>query len=369
MRNDRFDVLERYTPLFQAPQPSLDKFLRRRARKRRNQRIAAGVIGIVLFAVPLGIAALNSFDRSQAPRPAAPQPSPRVVAPVQGRNVDHVLDLNTGAATRLPDSITRSLDWTASENNYFAASPDGSRLAYVAPGAGGNLQIFLAPRDGSEILQVTQGSRNAGSPSWSPDGTKIVYVASEVFERGNRPKLFVLDVRSLEIREIIVDSPVQGEPQFTPDGASVIYTSGTNSAPVIRMVPVTGGKSRILIGPSPGPGLEGDLSDAANGSLSPDGSLITFLGSEHGRPGPQRWLANADGTERRSMPGWIGNPAGTWSPDGSRIVCAERANDGTEQFIMVVDIRTGRATRVVEGGGSAIWLDDHTLLVDRFTRP
>jgi hypothetical protein len=71
-------------------------------------------------------------------------------------------------------------------------------------------------------------------------------------------------------------------------------------------------------------------------------------------------VANADGTDRRVLRGgcWLSNPAGTWSPDGHRIVCSDDVNS-----IVVVDVETGNASRVAEGR-SAIWLDRQTLLVD-----
>jgi Tol biopolymer transport system component len=124
---------------------------------------------------------------------------------------------------------------------------------------------------------------------------------------------------------------------------------------VIRTVPIAGGTSTVLIGP------RGNLRDAENGSLSPDGSLVTFLGSQVGGRGPQRWVANADGTERRLLPDVYGipcrsNPAGTWSADGSQLVCAEASK------VILVDIATGAAAPVAQGRG-AIWLDDDTLLV------
>jgi len=50
MRNDRFDVLERYVPLFRASEPSFERFLGRRDRNRRNRRITAGVVGVAVFA-------------------------------------------------------------------------------------------------------------------------------------------------------------------------------------------------------------------------------------------------------------------------------------------------------------------------------
>lgn len=53
MSLDRFERLERFTPLFEAPTPSFERFLRRRDRKRRNQRIAAGVVGVAVFLAPI----------------------------------------------------------------------------------------------------------------------------------------------------------------------------------------------------------------------------------------------------------------------------------------------------------------------------
>ena len=79
-------------------------------------------------------------------------------------------------------------------------------------------------------------------------------------------------------------------------------------------------------------------------------------------------MANADGTGRRVIDGWMATPAGMWSPDGSRIVTMEipRAHASppptSDHFIIVVDVVTEQAT-IVANGRAAIWLDDHTLLV------
>jgi Tol biopolymer transport system component len=147
-------------------------------------------------------------------------------------------------------------------------------------------------------------------------------------------------------------------PQFTPDGSSLVYAGGTNRHPVIWIVPVVGGESTLY------------LRDAKNVSLSPDGSLVTFLDNPAGGLGQHRWVADADGTNRRLLPEVYGIPClstvtGTWSTDGSRIVCSEASK------VIVTDIATGAATpdiatgavTPVAWGRGAIWLDDHTLLV------
>jgi Tol biopolymer transport system component len=86
------------------------------------------------------------------------------------------------------------------------------------------------------------------------------------------------------------------------------------------------------------------------------------MGHRIGGPGAIRFVANADGTDWQLIPGSGSNPSGTWSPDGTRIVCS--GDDGVSGGgIIVVDIATGKSSRVADGSG-AIWLDGHTLLVE-----
>jgi Tol biopolymer transport system component len=284
-----------------------------------------------------------SSDRTQTPAATGP-PIPH--AP----EVDYVIDLNTGIRTPLPDTFTRSRaeQGTLSPSGY-ALSPDGSLLAYVRDGDEGTNQIFVARIDGTEARQMTHDPMGTSEPAWSPDGKRIAYTGSAT--RGGSSHLFVLDVTSGESDQITDEGLVEG-PSFAPDGSSVVYTHAT-VPPLLKTVPVTGGESKPLFPLGP------DLAGAENGALSPDGSLVTFLEQGPVNIGGKRWVANADGTERRLLPPCLTDPpSGTWSPDGSRIVCLAAGD------VRVVDIATRDVTRVNAGGSGAIWLDDHTLLVD-----
>jgi Tol biopolymer transport system component len=295
------------------------------------------------------------------------------ISPAQ---VDHEVDLDTGQIAALPRGILRSIGGPTRGPSFgsgYAASPGGLRLAYVGTDARGRPQIFVAGRSagsspgiaGRGVRQVTHDRIGATQPAWSPDGSTIAY---EGYGRGDVRNLFTLEVatgRSLRVTHEPFDLCECGL-QFTPDGSSLLYTGGSTLHAEIRTVPVEGGRSTTLIAPETGP-IQGPLSSASNGSLSPDGSLVTFVGDESGR-GPARFLADADGADRRPIPGFASNPAGTWSPDGSRIVCwrgpsARGDRGGSSGVILVVDVATGHAFRVARGVG-AIWLNDHTLLVD-----
>jgi Tol biopolymer transport system component len=322
---------------------------RTRARILRRQVLAAVVVAGALV---IGASVLTRQESriAPAPRPAGPGPNETVPA---GPEVDHVIDLNTGEVTPLPEAITGSV--AEGESDRYALSPDGSMLAFVGVGDGGKPQIFIAGIDGTGVRDITRHRTGATAPAWSPDGTRIAYVGRE--SEGVR-NLFVVDVATGESTQITDGTRDVFGTQFTPDGSSVLYTGGSDEYPVLRTVPVDGGKSTLLVGPGEG------VTDAGNGALSPDGSLVTFLGSgfpESSKPGfhcgPCRFVANADGTDRRVIPGWMVNPAGTWSPDGTRIA------SWNGRGIVVVDIATGNVSRVADGTG-AIWLDRHTLLVE-----
>ena len=342
--NDTRDLLERVGDRFAFPANAFDRLGLRRDRRRRNRQVAAGVVGLaVALAVALGGASL--LRSSGRPAPADPGPS----VP----DVDYVIDLNTGEMTPLPGTIVGSLGGSVLSGHY-AVSPDGSQLAYTGLGDDGMPQIFIAGIDGTGVRQVTHGSSGATSPAWSPDGTRIAYEGSDNRPGGNG-HLFVLDVATgdstaLDVGRIHPETPF-GDPQFTPDGSSLLYTFLEGGIPVVKTTPLDGGKSTVLFGLG-----HGDIEHARNGSMSPDGSLVTFLDRGIIGPGP-RTVGNTDGSGLRQLAtGCSSSPPGTWSPDGSRIVCW-RGND-----ILVADVATGNVSTVAEGW-AAVWFDDHTLLV------
>jgi Tol biopolymer transport system component len=319
--------------------------------KRQAQRYEGLIGAVAIFAIAVAVLVVASGSDERHGRPAA-SGSPPLTRPGPP-DVDYVIDLNTGVMTPLPDSIIRTQgpQTAFATAPRYAVSPDGSLLAYVGNGDGGNLQIFMARIDGSGARQMTHDPKGARSPAWSPDGASIAYEGHA--GSADVSNLFVLDVRTRASTQITDGARgLSGSaPQFTTDGSSLLYTGGSQERPVLRTVPVTGGKSTLLLGAGRG------LHDAGNGSLSPDGSLMTFLASETTGPGPGRWVAKADGSERRELPSCVSDPAGTWSPDGGRIVCSD------ERGIIVIDIATGDTSRVADGKG-AIWLDRHRLLVE-----
>ena len=62
---------------FEMPEPGLERLLRRRDRKRRNQRVTAGIVGMAVFVAAIWIVATaGSFDRTRTPGTSGPDSLP-----------------------------------------------------------------------------------------------------------------------------------------------------------------------------------------------------------------------------------------------------------------------------------------------------
>ena len=298
----------------------------------------------------------------------------------------YLIDLNTGEMTPLPKSIAGCC---------YAVSPDGTMVAYVSLDDAGTSQVFIASLDGTDVQQVTQ--HGAFAPiDWSPDGAAIAYTSGWEEDLTN---IFVLDLATGETSQVTNEKPTtetcvacgpQGAayPQFSPDGASIVYEVSRGGDVDVRIVPVTGGKSVLLV------------RRAARGTLSPDGSTLAVA---CGRFGGGICIAHADGTNLRVLvsgaangPRWspdgtriaynnddnkifvvdvatgettlvaeVGGPAQfelNWSPDGTRIAYTNLEYNHDTGEVKVVDVATGETTLVAEGTSSE-WLDDHTLII------
>src|SRR5262249_583143 len=60
----------------------------------------------------------------------------------------------------------------------LSMSPDGRQIAEVRHD-GGDQNIWLRDLQRGVAMRLTFGHRSAGSPVWSPDGSRILYVAND----------------------------------------------------------------------------------------------------------------------------------------------------------------------------------------------
>jgi Tol biopolymer transport system component len=108
-------------------------------------------------------------------------------------------------------------------------SPDGSKITFFAPAAGGGVQIDVANADGSNVSAVTNTAtiEPEEQPRFSPDGTKIalsgVLPGSEYNQR-----IYTINTDGSDLTEVThgfteASEEWAFEPEWTPDGSKIVY--------------------------------------------------------------------------------------------------------------------------------------------------
>jgi Tol biopolymer transport system component/DNA-binding winged helix-turn-helix (wHTH) protein len=204
-------------------------------------------------------------------------------------------------------------------------------------------------------IRLTTGGK-ASRAVISPDGNTVIYTENEELKSRNLSNgaTTVLAGAVPELNYISL--------ALTPDG-EYIYFSARRSRSVVSLfrMPIGGGEQQWII-------------DSVYGgiSFSPDGTRFVFVRRYPELNEYALLIANADGTNVRSIAGsqrpnnFDGTPS--WSPDGATILCAAISTEGGFHFsIVAIDAASGFAQPIATKRwawvGSLAWLPDSRNLI------
>jgi Tol biopolymer transport system component len=347
---------------------ALERQQKRQVRSARNKRLGAFAVAAVIAVAAIVLFVTTRSGRGT--RTPAHQPS---ITPTSGPSArapavsskPFFLDLATGELTLLPDSLAGGFS--------YVPSPDGTKLAFdsnTGGGCEGTEGITVANLDGSGVRTITSPTGLAYcSPSWSPDGTTLVYIeregsgtamgnlVAENLVTGERSQLTHLTPpRAWWWYLAPVATPAGGSPfSRETEPGNVIFQVARDASETstwdVWSVPMTGGEPTLLLR---------NASFAVLRPEGPEGTRVAFVEPQPGEfQGHQLMIGRPTSSNDLRRVLAIAHESIWWprfSPDGSRI----SYQDGGS--IYVVDVTTGVPTEVARGA-TAEWLDDHTLIV------
>lgn len=354
---------------------------------------------VLLFCLPLSLAACSTLARADAPPPV-------LYLGWDDAGVTQIFRVAVGeAAQQVTTQATDVFD--------FAIAPDASQVAYALLAPDGSGAIWLMAADGGnarELLACPEAK--CTHLVWAPDGRRLIYERREADAPGV-PRLWWLDTKTGETITVLEDGDaVSSGARFSPDGEWITYLGSPDQGVMAyrfadgRHLQLPGemgtpaiwspdgeslllrnqdlyvlhgdegedhlahshdfllsvylyradldGRSRVQLSGS------GEVDDA-NPAWSPDGEWIAF-GRTKPRTGAGRqlWLMRADGSEARALTDDLSISFGppSWSPDGRYLLFQrfDMAASAAEPAIWLMELETGAMSEIAGSGMQPAWL-------------
>ena len=222
-------------------------------------------------------------------------------------------------------------------------SPDGTQVVFARPsdmrrpGSRAQFDLFVARDDGTVLGNLTRAFvESSTAPDWAPHGTEIAFVARD---RGSALALAATD--GSEPRFLVESSSgVVRSPSWSPDGRRIAFALERSGSVELHTVAAGGGDVRRV------------LAGADEPDWSPDGRRIAFVrraSAVDEQTSSEIAVVDLDGRNLRVLTATADarESAPRWSPDGSGIAFV-RQRGGAAEIVFVP--AGGREERVLVGG-------------------
>ncbi|HUP66552.1 MAG TPA: Tol-Pal system beta propeller repeat protein TolB [Thermoanaerobaculia bacterium] len=220
-------------------------------------------------------------------------------------------------------------------------SPDGERLVYTSFSNDASW-LHIVHRQGGGRIRLSTGVALNTSPVFAPNGRDIAFVGSV---RGN-PDIYLIRDDGSDLRRLTSANTIESTPSWSPTGRQIAFTSSRAGSPQIYVMDAEGTNVRRI-------SHEGPWNDDA--VWSPDGEMLAYTSRTGGRF--QIRIMNLSTGESRLIAGEGSNEQPAWSPDGRWILFMSDRSGRWQIYRIGIDGRGLQQLTTQRENWSPDWVD------------
>ncbi len=180
--------------------------------------------------------------------------------------------LNAICTTSADGSDPTIIHQSASPNAEFTPSwsPDGAKIVFASIRAtNGTRDIFTMNADGTGEIRLTNNTFEDSEPAWSADGTLIVFTS----ERDGNKEIYTMNANGTNQTRLTNNTFEDNQPAWQPTGVRIAFRSNRDGNPEIYTMNANGSQQlRVTVSTSPN----------EEPAWSPEGNQIAFTSQRDG---------------------------------------------------------------------------------------